>query len=260
MQVSHSRIETFKQCQFKYKLKYVDGLKTYPNYEADNPLIIGTALHTGIEQNVNTAIESYYNYYPVITDKHVEEAIKLETIIPRCKAMLPSGIYEQKILSSDFIGFIDLLAPVANGVYDLYDFKYSNNTKNYLESGQLHEYKYFFEKTTGKKIRDLYFLFAPKVAIRMKKTETVEDFRRRLKNEIKDKQPQLVKVDYDFEKVKAFLQSKYDCENETNYAKTPTRLCSFCEYQDFCVSNNDFEIDWRLTNYKDLKDYESKHK
>lgn len=31
--------------------------------------------------------------------------------------------------------------------FDLYDFKYSNNGKSYSVSGQLHEYKYWYELT-----------------------------------------------------------------------------------------------------------------
>lgn len=125
-------------------MRYIDELKTLPNYEANNALIIGTALHTGIEQDVKTAIDWYYSQFPIITDAHIEEAIKLEAIIPKCKEVLPSGIYEQKIEYNNFIGFMDLLVPVGENIFDLYDFKYSNNVESYLKSGQLHEYKYFF--------------------------------------------------------------------------------------------------------------------
>ena len=46
---SYSRVECFKQCPYKYKLKYVDEIKTLPNYDADNALHIGTMLHKAIE-------------------------------------------------------------------------------------------------------------------------------------------------------------------------------------------------------------------
>lgn len=234
MQVSHSRVECFKKCPYQYKLRYVDKLKTLPNYEADNALIIGTALHTGIEKDVKTAIDWYYSQYPIITDQHIEEAMKLEAIIPKCKAVLPSGIYEEKIENENFIGYMDLLVPVETELFDLYDFKYSNNVKNYLESGQLHEYKYFFEKTTGNYIRNMYFLFAPKVAIRMKKTETQEQFRMRLKAELKDKEPQLVEVPFNPNKVSNFIADVAELEAVKTFEKTPSRLCDWCEYKQFC--------------------------
>lgn len=223
-------------------MRYVDKLKTLPDYEANNDLIVGTALHTGIEKDVKTAIDWYYEQYPIITDAHIEEAIKLETIIPKCKEVLPDGIYEEKIENDCFIGFMDLLVPVGDGLFDLYDFKYSNNVENYLKSGQLYEYKYFFEKTTGNKIRKMYFLFAPKVQIRMKKTETQEQFRMRLKNELKDKEPQLVEVPFNPDKVSSFIADVAELEAAKTFEKSPSRLCDWCEYKDYCQKGVDIMI------------------
>lgn len=219
-------------------MRYVDKLKTLPNYEADNALIIGTALHTGIEKDVKTAIDWYYSQYPIITDQHIEEAMKLEAIIPKCKAVLPSGIYEEKIENESFIGYMDLLVPVGKGIFDLYDFKYSNNVENYLKSGQLHEYKYFFEKTTGKSIRNMFFLFAPKVAIRMKKTETQEQFRMRLKAELKDKEPLIVEVPFNPDKVSNFIADMCTLEKATTFEKSPSRLCDWCDYKQYCMEGD----------------------
>lgn len=213
-------------------------MKTLPNYEPNNALIIGTALHTGIEKDVKTAVDWYYEQFPIITDQHIEEAIKLEYIIPKCKQILPEGIYEQKIENESFIGFMDLIVPVGNGVFDLYDFKYSNNVENYLKSGQLHEYKYFFEKTTGNKIRNMFFLFAPKVAIRMKKTETQEQFRRRLKNELENKEPQLIEVKFDPYKVSSFISDVAELEQATIFEKSPSRLCDWCDYKQYCIEGD----------------------
>ena len=190
---SHSRIETYKQCPYKFKLRYKDQLQTLPNTDPNNPLIVGTALHTGIEQDVKTAINWYYNQFPVISDEHVTEAMKLEKVIPMMKNVLPhGGLYEVKIEDEDFVGFIDYLVPLdtltvidydLNDNYewfDIYDFKYSNNVHNYLKSGQLHEYKYYFEKNNpNKKIRNLYFVFAPKCQLKQKKNEDIQAFRRR---------------------------------------------------------------------------------
>lgn len=242
MKVSYSRIECFKKCPFQYKLRYVDKLKTLPDYEASNALIIGTALHTGIEKDVKTAIDWYYSQFPVITDLHVEEAIKLEAIIPKCKAMLPAGQHEVKLENNYFIGFIDLLVPVGDGVFNLYDFKYSNNVKNYLESGQLHVYKYCFEEITGNKIRDMYFLFAPKVQIRLKKTETIDQFRRRLRNELDGKEPQLVKIAYDEGKFVEWLCGAVDSLSADDYEKNYTKLCDWCEYKQYCFEGVDYMI------------------
>ena len=53
MRVSHSRVEVFDRCPYKYRLRYVEGIDTIPNTDADNALILGTALHTGIEEGVD---------------------------------------------------------------------------------------------------------------------------------------------------------------------------------------------------------------
>jgi hypothetical protein len=113
MKLSHSRVSTFVQCPYKFKLKYIDEYETYPPDDPTSPLVIGKALHTGIEKDVAAAIEEYYNSYPVITDKHVDEAIKLEYWIPKVKAALPvGGLHEVKIEDEDFLGFIDYLVSV----------------------------------------------------------------------------------------------------------------------------------------------------
>lgn len=96
MRVSHSRVGTYTTCPYKYKLSYIDELKTYFNGDPANPLIVGTALHTGIEKDAETAIKEYYDKYPIIDDFNVNEAIKLEAVITKCREVLPKGIYEQK--------------------------------------------------------------------------------------------------------------------------------------------------------------------
>lgn len=109
---SHSRVEVFDRCPFKYRLRYVDGLDTIPNTDADNALILGTALHTGIEEGVEQALDFYKNSFPVLTDDHIHEMMKLEAMIPKAKAMLPpGGTFELPIGNADFIGFMDYLWP-----------------------------------------------------------------------------------------------------------------------------------------------------
>ena len=54
-------------------------------------MILGTALHTGIEQGVAQAVEFYQNSFPVLTDEHINEVIKLETMIPKAAALLPNA-------------------------------------------------------------------------------------------------------------------------------------------------------------------------
>lgn len=237
MQYSHSRVETFKSCPYKYKLRYVDKLETLPSDDPQNPLIIGSAMHLGIEQDVKTAIEWYYNQYPVITDLHINEAIKLESLIPKVKAILPKGQHEIKIETNDFIGFADLVT--RNG--DVYDFKYSNHIDRYLDSKQLHLYKHFREMNCDK-TNDLYYVFIPKTMIRQKKTETLYDFRKRLRETLADMQPQIVKVEYDENKVDEFYADISDIEMAETFEKVESNNCKFCEFYDYCMKGVDYMI------------------
>lgn len=250
MQVSYSRIGSHEKCPYSYKLHYHDKLETIFNCDPQSPLVLGHALHTGIEKDVDAAIKEYYAAYPVIKDQHITEAMKLEYLIPKVKAMLPEGEHEIKIETNDYIGFIDLLVPVGYDEYDLYDFKYSNNIPGYMTSGQLHLYKYFFEQTNpGKRIRGLYFVFVPKCNLRMKyknktnkRDETIYEFRKRCMADLESKDVVIRSIDYDPNKVIEYLINVKHCIEDIEFAKNPTRLCDWCEYKAFCQEGIDYMI------------------
>lgn len=248
MRVSHSRIESFEKCPYKYWLRYVEGIKTLPDDAPDNALYLGTAMHTGLDKGADEAIKEYFNFYPVITDQHINEAMKLEVLIPRAMKLLPKGEFEVEVSNKDFIGFLDFLAPVKGfhesevpGIYDLYDFKYSNNVNNYMDSPQLHLYKYFFEKENpGKKIRNLYYLFIPKVSIKQKKTEDLTKFRKRIQEELKTAEPKVVQVEYDINKVLNFMFGVKEVLEAEEFSKQPNYLCRWCEYESYCMKGEDY--------------------
>ena len=248
--LGYSAVSTFEQCPYKYKLRYINKVEMLDDYDPADALKIGTALHRGIEVDTSTAIQEYYNSYPVISDQHITEAIKLETMIPKVKEVIPEGEHEVFFEYGAFKGTIDLLVPTGeyygeipcyNGAfspegeyYDIYDFKYSNGIDRYMESPQLHIYKYFAEKALNIRIRKLYFVFVQKVQIRQKKTEDLNQFRLRLKNTLQDAQVQVKEVSYNANKVMDFMQSQVNILTCTDYKKQPSRLCDWCEYQDFC--------------------------
>lgn len=255
-------------------------MNTIPNTDADNALILGTALHTGIEEGVQQALEFYQNSFPVLTDDHITEMMKLEALIPKAKAMLPpGGKFELPIGDADFIGFMDYLAPVqleliggkteicdacdreqcpeayggycswgkfikaATDVFDLYDFKYSSNIKSYQESGQLHEYKYWYEKThPGHRIRNMYFLMVPKVKIKQKKTETLQQFRDRLVDALKEAEPTLVPIEYNPLKVVDFLTNAKHMIEATEFPRNPNHFCGWCEFEEYCQKGWNYMI------------------
>ena len=259
MQVSHSRVECFHQCKRKFQFRYIDELKTIPDDKPDNALYLGTALHTGLEIGVEEAIQQYYSNYPIITDEHIHEAMKLEVMIPKAKAMIPDGQNEVLIDDPDFKGFIDLLVPVdlpkenydpkydlaiyERRVFDIYDFKYSNNKQNYLDSDQLHLYKYFFEKNNPMwMIRNMYFLMVPKSKCKQIKGEDLTSYRQRLLMDLKTLEPELVPVHYDPHKVIRFLLQTKGLLEADAYPKHTGFLCRYCEYQAYCEKGVDYML------------------
>ena len=255
-------------------------MTTIPATEPDNPLILGQTVHTGIEKSLKEAIREYCFSFPIITDEHINEIIKFETVIPLARAAIPpGGQFEVEIKDDDFHGFIDYLVPVemdlqgkdeicddckqcdscswsysgqcpkgkfsvcSDSVFDLYDFKYSNNVSGYKKSGQLHEYKYFFERNNPrKKIRNMYLVFIPKVTIRQKKTETLTEFRQRLKEELSGVEVKTVQIGFNPEKVIEFLFGIKAVNEETEFPQEKSYLCRYCEFQEYCEKGNDYMI------------------
>lgn len=244
MRFSVSRIGCFNTCPYQFKLKYIDELETLPNYDdPQNALYLGSALHKGVETTTEEGLKLYFDSYPVISDDHINEAIKLNYWIPKVKALLPeNSIHEREIASRKFLGFIDLLSKNEDGTFDIYDFKYSNNVDHYLESPQLHVYKFFFEKQTGKKVRKLFFVFVPKIGIRQKKTETVQTFRNRLYKELEKKEIQIVEVPFDHGKIAEFLKDMVKIEGCETFEKNENRLCDWCDFKQFCKEGIDYMI------------------
>ena len=253
-------MDCFKQCPYKFQLRYIDKIGVLPSDEADNALILGNALHTGIEKGVEAAIDEYFGAFPIITDRpywkndndnwkyvsdHISEQMKLEYLIPKAQAMLPSGgIHEMQVVTPDFIGYVDLLVPTGQtNEFDLYDFKYTNNGGRYRDSPQLHIYKHFLEQQ-GKRIRNMFYLIIPKMKmIRIGKTEETSDYRQRVEAELlKMADPYLMQIDFDYKKVVNFLLDIKRAQETKEYSKNATRLCDWCEYQIFCEKGIDYML------------------
>lgn len=237
MKFSYSRVSTYEQCPYRFKLQYIDELKTLPNYDADNALYIGSMLHKAIETDVETATNEYYDLFPIITDAHINETMKIEELAPKVKWLLPQGKHEVLLEDDEFKGFIDFLT-----TNEIFDFKYSNNIDRYLESGQLHVYKYFAEKLLGVEIKYLYYVFVPKVAIRQKKTETLEQFRNRLRSVLSEQSPKIICVEYDHSKVEKYLETVEEIKNATEFPKNETKLCGWCQYQNYCQKGETYDL------------------
>ena len=200
MRVSHSRVDLYKRCHFHYRLKYIDKFTQLDEHKADSPLTIGNALHYGLEVgNKKQMIDYYYSQFPVKTDKTINEAIKLELAFDKVYPILQNITIKHQeyvIEEPEFKGIVDLITENDDGTVDIFDFKYSNNVDSYMDSPQLHIYQYYLEQY-GFKVNRLGYIFIPKLFIRQKKNEDLDQFRKRLVETYKDKQVQLVEIPKD---------------------------------------------------------------
>ena len=244
MQYSYSRVETHLSCPYKYKLRYVDKLKTIQAPNADDPLIVGNTIHLGAEKDLQTAIKWYYDNYPIISDRHIEEVMKFEYLIPKIHELL-ANIYvykkEFKINHYRFIGIVDLITKNEDGTVDVFDYKYSNNYEKYSESLQLHLYKYFLEEA-GFKVRKLGFIFITKISIKQKKEESLYQFRKRLQEALKNSKIKIMEVKYDASKVIKYMNNIINITEDVEYKKNPSGYCSGCEYEELCIKGEDYMI------------------
>lgn len=243
---SHSRVETFKNCPYKYRLRYVEGLEALPNLDdAANALLVGSGLHKAIEAGLIEGLREYFGAYPVIGDLHENEAIKFANLVPKVQALLDGQdvTYELKLDCPEFVGYIDALIKHPDGTYGIYDFKYSNNVEHYLTSPQLHLYKHYFEALNpGAVVSKLGYIFVPKTSIRQKKTEDLGDFRKRLKDTLAGLAPQIVPVEFDASKVREYFADIDTIKQASEFPKNETRLCDWCDYKLYCQQGFDYML------------------
>lgn len=238
MRYSYSNVDTFDQCPFKWFLRYVKGIRFDAELKADNPLLIGTLLHDSIEFGLKKAEKMYYDKFPIIQNEHVEEIIKISHFYDDIMNTLPKGINELKIETEDFLGYVDLVTENEDGTFDIYDFKYSNNVDVYMNKMQLHIYKYYIEKETDMKIKNLKYLFVPKTKLKKKFEQTTEEFRLILQSELDTMNIQVINVEFDSEKVDRYFNiiKKIEAE-ETKLTKNIGQMCYWCDYENICINS-----------------------
>lgn len=198
----------------------------------------------GIEKSIEEGIKYYYKSFPVINEAHITEAIKLEHWIPKVQELIPpNSNFEVEVKTQDFIGYIDLLVENDDKTFDIYDFKYSNDIERYSESPQVHYYKYFFElQHPNKEVCNLYYLFIPKVTIKQRKDEELMIFRRRLIEKLTNLELQIVKVNYNINKISEFFRKIKDIKETKEFPKNQSYLCRWCEYEKYCYEGVDFML------------------
>lgn len=252
----YSAVSTYEQCPYRYRLQYLDHVETLPDYAPDNALVVGTAFHMGMQYDAETALRWYRQQFPCCGDAHENEIIKLEALIPKVRAMLdPRAVHERFVRDGEFLGTIDYLEPTRRrGEWDMVDFKYcsASGVERYRDSPQIHLYRRAFERTTGQRIRRMGYLCVPKTKIRQKKTESLEQFRRRLRDTCAATEPIMLDVPYDPAKVEAFDRTVEEIKAAKEWPKKESRLCEWCPFYESCQKGNDYMITLPSTERRDV--------
>lgn len=237
MKFSHSRVETFKICPFKYWLSYVQNLDTLPSDDPQNALIVGTCMHQCIEKGVEAGISMYKNSFNCMGNLHYVEIEKFKILAPQVDNFINRDKCEfEHLLENDqFIGYIDYIEYLDNDHVKIYDFKYSNNVENYKKSDQLHLYKKYYEELNHEvEVVELAYIMIPKIQIRQKKTENTINFYHRLDEELEKAEVKKIIVEYDENKTNDFLLDCQVIENTTDFIKRESSFCRFCNFYDYC--------------------------
>lgn len=242
MRYSYSNISTFAQCPYRWKLQYLDNLKTIPETNADNALWLGLAIHKGIEMwEVQAGLDEYKSHYNIITDENINWMIQIEYQLTKLLGIIPRGDqHEIEVKTDRFIGFIDYLVND-----ELWDWKFTNNIDKYLSSPQLSIYRHYLSVVRPDiEINHLKFCFIPKINIKQKRNETIFEFRQRLQEHLDASEIKTIEVPFNSDSITQFESCCQQLETVDKFPKNPTKLCSWCAYQKYCES--DGKIDYMI--------------
>jgi predicted RecB family nuclease len=193
--ISYSALKTFTDCNYKYKLSYIDGVR---GFEGNEYTIFGTALHEACELKVQNDSE---NEKLIFENKFKEEYDKLpvknpdisyDTFLEQGKKLAPLIIPALKEYFGDFEfvsaeeelytpiddtnfnfkGFIDLVIKTKDGRYCILDYKTTSwgwdakKKSDTMTNYQLAYYKHFFAKIKGidPKEIDTFFVLLKRTA------------------------------------------------------------------------------------------------
>ena len=117
------------------------------------------------------------------------------------------------------------------------DFKCSNNVAGYKKSPQVHIYKYYFERLTGNKVRNLYYVFIPKSSIKLTEGLSKEDTVKQILEDLSTKDIHFEKVDFDANQIRYFFARKTLMEKATVFEKRYSTSCKWCQFAKFCKTN-----------------------
>ena len=262
---SHSRLSTFENCQYKFKLKYLDKVET--EIEKTIEAFLGTLVHETLEklykdlkfEKLNSLEEllewfnsewskRWNNEIIIVRKEYTPENYRkmgehfLKEYYEKYKPFNHTKTIDLEkhiIISLDkhgnfkLQGYIDRLAYAGDGVYEIHDYKTNSNLPidDYLHSDrQLALYaiavKQYFQDTKDVKLIWHFLAF--------------------------NKEMQIQKTDEQLEKLKQdTIELIKKIESTTEFKTKVSRLCDWCEFKPICPEwSHLYQIkDSSLTNF-----------
>jgi len=249
---SHSKLSTFEQCPFKYKLRYIDKIK--PVIEKTIESHLGSAVHDTLEwlynsvkenPNKEISLDEIITYYSVKWQDEFSNEILIVKKEMSAKDYFNKGVEflinyfqehspfkdgtiecEKRIIidldeNTRVQGFIDrLVYDIDSGKYEIHDYKTANQLptqKKMDEDRQLALYSIAIKEIYGhdKEVVLIWHYLAHNQKIISKRTNQQLE-------QLKDETKQLIKK----------------IENTKYFPTNKSILCEWCEYKDVCPAWN----------------------
>ena len=245
---SHSRISTFGQCPYRFKLKYID--KVRPETEQTVEAFMGSMVHEALEKlykdvkfHKPVSLEELLVYYSALWAKNWNPAIVIvrkeygqenyrsmgeNYIADYYRRHYPFnqtktlGLEQRITLDLDgsgkykLQGYIDRLAYQEGGIYEIHDYKTSASMpmKEYLEEDrQLAIYALAVRKSypNASQIKLIWHYLSANQDVVLEKTEEELEALR-----------------------KAVISDIDRIESATEYPTKPDKICEWCEFRPMC--------------------------
>jgi len=249
---SHSKLSTFEQCPFKYKLRYIDKIK--PVIEKTIESHLGSAVHDTLEwlynsvkenPNKEISLDEIITYYSIKWQDEFSDEILVVKKEMSAKDYFNKGVEflinyfqehspfkdgtiecEKRITidldeNTKLQGFIDrLVYDIDSGKYEIHDYKTANQlpTQEKMDNDrQLALYSIAIKELYGqdKEVLLIWHYLAHNQKIISKRTNHQLE-------QLKDETKQLIK----------------EIENTKYFPTNKSILCEWCEYKDICPAWN----------------------
>ena len=224
---SFSKISTYQQCPLQYKFQYIDKLPTNPSIH----LIKGSKIHSILEKIEDFKYDPSIEYHDIVKnfkDSELGSEILSKPSIREHRIKLDENLKADDTLTKEktrFVGYIDRI----------------NIYSGISESGEITQNVELIDYKTGKYKEPKYQDYQQLILYGLYMFD---------KYDIDKILLRFVYVEHNLENTLLLHRSSYDIyksklqkdietiEQDTEFQKRPSRLCPWCDFQEYCEKLN----------------------